>query len=66
MNSEQITHLFEPYRTSKEHGTGLGLMISQRIVRDHGGRIDVESAPGAGTTFTIRLPRIERRVRALK
>ena len=66
MDSEQIAHLFEPYRTSKEHGTGLGLMISQRIVRDHGGRIDVESSPGAGTTFTVRLPRIERRVRALK
>ena len=41
-------------------------MISQRIVRDHGGRIDVESAPGEGTTFTVRLPRIERRIRALK
>ena len=66
MDADRLAHLFEPYRTSKEHGTGLGLMISQRIVRDHGGRIDVESAPGEGTTFTIRLPRIERRVRALK
>ena len=66
MTAEQIAHLFEPYRTSKEHGTGLGLMISQRIVRDHGGRIDVESSSGEGTTFTVRLPRIERRIRALK
>lgn len=66
MTTDQLTHLFEPYRTSKEHGTGLGLMISSRIVRDHGGTIDVESAPGTGTTFTIRLPRLERRIRALK
>lgn len=66
MTPEQVAHLFEPYRTSKEHGTGLGLMISSRIVRDHGGSISVESEPGEGTAFTIRLPRIERRIRALK
>jgi len=63
---EQLVHLFEPYRTTKERGTGLGLMISQRIVRDHGGTIGVESAEGHGTTFTIRLPRIEKRVRQLR
>ena len=66
MSAEQLVHLFEPYRTSKEHGTGLGLMISQRIVRDHGGTIDVESAVGQGTVFTVRLPRLEKRIRALK
>ncbi len=66
MDPEQLTHLFEPYRTTKEKGTGLGLMISARIVRDHGGTIAAESAPGEGTSFTIRLPRLERRVRALK
>ena len=66
MSPEQVAHLFEPYRTSKEHGTGLGLMISARIVRDHGGTISVESEPEKGTAFTIRLPRIERRIRALK
>ena len=63
--AEQLVHLFEPYRTTKEHGTGLGLMISQRIVRDHGGTISVESEPGRGTTFTVRLPRLEKRVRQL-
>lgn len=66
MNADQVTHLFEPYKTSKEHGTGLGLMITARIIRDHGGSIAVESQLGEGTTFTVRLPRIERRIRALK
>ena len=66
MDAEQLAHLFEPYRTTKAHGTGLGLMITARIVRDHGGTIAVESKPGEGTTFTIRLPRLERRIRTLK
>ena len=66
MTAEQLAHLFEPYRTSKEKGTGLGLMITKRIVIAHGGTIAAESAPGEGTTFTIVLPRLERRVRALK
>ncbi len=65
MTDEQLTHLFEPYRTTKEKGTGLGLMISKRIVGEHGGTIAAESAPGKGTTFTISLPRIEKRVRQL-
>lgn len=63
---EQLLHLFEPYRTAKEKGTGLGLMISKRIVTDHGGSIAVESQTGTGTSFTISLPRLERRIRQLK
>ena len=66
MTSEQLAHLFEPYRTTKEKGTGLGLMISKRIVADHGGTIDAASTPGEGTTFTIKIPRLEKRVRQLK
>lgn len=66
LSAEQLAHLFEPYRTTKEHGTGLGLMISARIVRDHGGSIAAESGDGGGTVFTVRLPRLERRVRELK
>lgn len=65
MASEQVAHLFEPYRTTKSHGTGLGLMITARIIHDHGGAIDVESKVGEGTTFTVRIPRLERRTRAL-
>jgi signal transduction histidine kinase len=66
MSRSELQHLFEPYRTTKEHGTGLGLMISSRIIRDHGGTISAESEVGKGTTFTIKLPRLEKRVRALK
>ena len=66
MTGDQLAHLFEPYRTTKEKGNGLGLMITARIVRDHGGTIDAESAVGEGTVFTVKLPRIERRVRELK
>jgi len=66
MSADQLAHLFEPYRTTKEKGTGLGLMVSARIVRDHGGTISAESAPGKGTVFTVSLPRIEKRIRALK
>ena len=66
MSAEQLAHLFEPYRTTKEKGTGLGLMISKRIITEHGGSISAESAPGSGTAFSVTLPRLERRIRALK
>ena len=51
--------LFKPFRTSKQQGTGLGLAIAESIVKAHGGRIDVETRLGRGTTFTVTLPRIE-------
>jgi len=63
---EQINRIFEPFYTTKKKGTGLGLMIVQRIVRGHGGRIDLESHVGRGTTFRIWLPLHERRPRLLE
>jgi signal transduction histidine kinase len=48
--------VFVPGFTTKPHGSGLGLTLVERIVTDHGGTLEVESAPGAGTTFVIRLP----------
>ena len=58
---EQLNRIFEPFYTTKKKGSGLGLMIVQRIVRDHGGRIELDSHVGKGTTFRVWLPRHERR-----
>jgi PAS domain S-box-containing protein len=63
---ERIGQLFEPYFTTKQNGTGLGLMIVQRIVREHGGTIEVESDKDRGTTFRIKLPIHEKRTRLLE
>lgn len=62
---EDFSRIFDPYHTTKPDGSGLGLMIVQRIVQDHGGQIEVQSKPGAGTRFTVLLPLAERRMRLL-
>lgn len=53
---ENLTRIFDYYFTTKEKGTGLGLPLAHKIIREHGGSIRVESAPGAGTTFQVLLP----------
>ena len=63
---EQINRIFEPFYTTKKKGTGLGLMIVQRIVRAHNGRIELDSHVGRGTTFRIWLPLHERKPRLLE
>jgi two-component system, sporulation sensor kinase E len=63
---EQINRIFEPFYTTKKKGSGLGLMIVQRIVRAHNGRIELESHVGRGTTFKIWLPLHERKPRLLE
>ncbi|MGH8101470.1 MAG: two-component system sensor histidine kinase NtrB [Chthoniobacterales bacterium] len=66
MSPENLSHVFEPYFTTKAAGSGLGLLIVRRIVREHGGELSIESNEGKGLTLTIRLPYIERRVRMLE
>jgi signal transduction histidine kinase len=63
---DKLNRIFEPFYTTKKKGTGLGLMIVQRIVRAHGGRIELESHVGRGTTFRIRLPLHEPKPRLLE
>jgi two-component system, sporulation sensor kinase E len=63
---EQINRIFEPFFTTKKKGSGLGLMIVQRIVRAHDGRIELESHVGRGTTFRVWLPWHERKPRLLE
>jgi signal transduction histidine kinase len=48
--------VFQPYFTTKEHGTGLGLFMTRKLLQDHEGTVDFESEPGEGTTFRVRLP----------
>jgi PAS domain S-box-containing protein len=63
---EDLVRLFQPYHTTKPGGTGLGLMIAQRIMRDHGGQVGIESKEGVGTVVTLQFPRRDRRVKMLK
>jgi PAS domain S-box-containing protein len=56
MPKDVLEKIFEPFYTTKPSGTGLGLAITHGIIEQHGGRIDVDSAPGQGTTFMVILP----------
>ena len=55
ISEDDLPHIFSPFFTTKNSGTGLGLSLSYRIVKEHGGLMRVESAPGKGTTFKVSL-----------
>jgi signal transduction histidine kinase len=65
IKAEDLAKLFQPYHTTKVSGHGLGLMIVQRIVRDHGGHVGIESKEGVGTVVTLQFPQRHRRLRML-
>jgi two-component system, sporulation sensor kinase E len=65
IDARDMSRVFDPYYTTKKSGSGLGLMVVQRIVQDHGGLIRISSKPGQGTEFTILLPLFEKRMRFL-
>ena len=66
IKQEELTRLFQPYHTTKVGGHGLGLMVVQRIMRQHGGQICIDSKEGVGTVVTLQFPRKDRRVRMLR
>ena len=66
ISAEDLGRVFEPYYTTKTSGTGLGLLIVRRIVREHGGELAIESSEGKGVSVTIRLPFRDQRVRMLE
>ena len=63
IDPEDLPKLFRPFHTTKPGGTGLGLATTRKIVRAHGGEIDVQSEPGRGTKVTIRLPKVVEAIR---
>ncbi len=66
ISAENLSRIFEPYFTTKSSGSGLGLLIVRRIVREHGGEMALESSEGRGLTLTLRLPYRDKRVRMLE
>ncbi|MBT8045026.1 MAG: PAS domain-containing protein [Verrucomicrobiae bacterium] len=63
---EIMGSIFEPYHSTKKSGSGLGLLIVRRIIREHGGEIEIDSIAGEGTEVTISLPRQDRHIRLLE
>lgn len=65
ISHEVMGNMYEPFRTTKKKGHGLGLLIVRHIIKEHGGTLSITSREGLGTTITITLPRADRMVRLL-
>ena len=66
ISPEVMGSLFEPFHSTKESGNGLGLLIVRRIIREHGGEIEIDSQTGKGTTVTLFFPRQRKNIRLLE
>lgn len=66
ISNEHMSNLFQPFFTTRKTGTGLGLLIVRRIIREHGGEIELESREGEGTKVNIYLPLVEKKMRYLE
>ena len=66
ISPEHMGALFEPFRTTKKSGSGLGLLIVRRILREHGGEMEIDSEENKGTTVQLYFPRMEKHVRLLE
>ena len=65
IDKEDLASVFQPYYSTKSSGSGLGLMIVNRILREHGGQVAIDSKSGVGTVITLKFPKKHRRVRLL-
>lgn len=66
IKQSDLSRVFQPYHTTKKGGSGLGLMIVQRIIRGHGGQVGIDSQEGVGTVVTLELPKRNRKLRMLE
>jgi len=66
ISQDSLSRVFEPYHTTKTGGTGLGLMIVERIMREHGGQVGIDSKEGVGTVVTLEFPKQNRKFRMLE
>ena len=66
IEEENLARVFHPYYTTKKGGHGLGMMIVQRIMRNHGGQAGIDSRASVGTVVTLQFPLKQRRVRMLR
>lgn len=66
IDEEELASVFQPYKSNKKGGHGLGMMVCQRIMREHGGQIGIDSRKGTGTVVTLQFPQKHRRIRLLE